>query len=394
MTIGRHADNHIVLDDPMVSRHHARLTRQGETFLLEDMGSANGVWLNNVRLTGPAALRPGDVIGLGKEILLAFSDRPQADHTMYDASARAAAAPVAVRPASLPVVVPPAAAAVPPVAGAGRGWLAFGMGGLLAVLAVVGLAIAGLAVYLFLLKPPQPTEPPQTPQAQAALPTPTPQPTATPYPTYTPVPTEPPTQTPYPTYTPFPTAAPTATPYPTYTPFPTAAPTATPYPTYTPYPTFTPRPAAPANPPTATPPPPTPGAVEAAAPYDIVLGRNVSYEPWGRPTDPGGCQGPYDDESPVRRLTVEVLLTNNSNQFVTFDTPIFVSALGAPLPSCYWAYNPDDPHLEVVRPGETKNVTFGTHLEANDYVQALVWELPGWTVSICLNGAGHQIPCR
>jgi hypothetical protein len=91
---------------------------------------------------------------------------------------------------------------------------------------------------------------------------------------------------------------------------------------------------------------------------------------------------------------VETILTNNSNQFVTFDTPIFVSARGASLPSCYWAYNPDDPQLEVVRPGETKNVTFGTHLEAGDYVQALVFELPGWTVSICLNGAGQQIPCR
>jgi hypothetical protein len=388
MTIGRHADNHIVVDDPMVSRHHARLTRQGEVFVLEDMGSANGVWVNNLRLTGPVALRPGDVIGLGKEILLAFSDRPQADHTMYDASARAAPAPAAARPPSLPIAVPPAAPAVPPAASHGRGWLAFGMGGLLAVLAVVALVIGGLALYLFLLKPPGPPEPPEL---QVALPTPTPEPTATPYPTYTPVPTELPTQTPYPTYTPFPTPMPTATPYPTYTPFPTAVPTATPYPTYTPYPTFTPRPAPPANPPTATLPPPV---TEAPPAYDIVLGRNVSYEPWGRPTDPGGCRGPYDDESPVRRFTVETILTNNSHEFVTFDTPIFVSARGAPLPSCYWAYNPDDPQLEVVRPGETKDVTFGTHMEAGDYVQALVFELPGGTISICLNGGGQQIPCR
>jgi predicted component of type VI protein secretion system len=57
ITIGRYADNQIVIDDPMVSRHHARLTWQGNTFLLEDLESANGVWVNNKRITDPAPLR-------------------------------------------------------------------------------------------------------------------------------------------------------------------------------------------------------------------------------------------------------------------------------------------------------------------------------------------------
>lgn len=53
ISIGRDADNQIVVDDPMVSRHHARLTPQGSMFLLEDLNSANGTWVNNSRITQP-----------------------------------------------------------------------------------------------------------------------------------------------------------------------------------------------------------------------------------------------------------------------------------------------------------------------------------------------------
>jgi hypothetical protein len=272
---------------------------------------------------------------------------------------------------------------------------------LIAILGIGALAVVGVAIYLLTGGgspglTPQAALPSPTP-ISAALPNPTQTqaptlaPTATPYPTYTPYPTAEATPTPYPTYTPYPTSAPTATPYPTYTPYPTSAPTATPYPTYTSYPTFT-RPAPPPNPPTATPEPPTPAP--ASAPYVITLGRNIMYEPWGRPADPGGCRGPYDDDHPVRRLTVQALLTNNSKGFVTYDTPIFVSASGASLPSCYFAYDPNNPSLPVAQPGETKDVTFVTHLATGDYVRALVFELPGWSITVCLDGAAHQVPCN
>ena len=64
ITIGRNPDNQIVIQDPLVSRYHARLTWQGSTFLLEDLGSANGTWVNDARITSPVLLRPGDSIGL------------------------------------------------------------------------------------------------------------------------------------------------------------------------------------------------------------------------------------------------------------------------------------------------------------------------------------------
>jgi hypothetical protein len=376
ITIGRHADNQIVIDDPMVSRHHARLTWQGNTFLLEDLGSANGVWVNNRRITNPTPLRHGDVVGLSQAVLLLFSDRPQADATMVEASASSEPAPAAMLPSS-----PPAT----PAAGKGRGWLVFGLGGMMAILAVVALALVGLAIYLLLRKP---TE---APELQVAMPAATPIstampiPTATPYPTYTPVPTEMPTATPYPTYTPFATEIPTATPYPTYTPYPTEIPTATPYPTYTPYPTATTGPNAPQQP-THTPLP----TISLLPPYSVTLGRNIVYEPWGRPVNPDGCNGPYNDESPVRRFTVEVILSNNSDRFIPDHwTPVFVSASGRPLPTCIWYYN-----NTTVQPDEIINVTFATHLESDDWVKALVFDELGYTLTVCLSPSGQMVSCQ
>ncbi len=379
ISIGRHANNQIVIDDPMVSRHHSRLVWRGNTFLLEDLGSANGTWVNNVLITSPVALRAGDLVGLSQEVLLAFGDQPQADdETVYASSAHAAPAPVAVRPPSAPVSPP--AAAVPSTRGS-QSWLAFGLGGVIAILAVLALIAVGLAVYLLLRKPPG-TE---GVDSQAALATSTPIPTATLYPTYTPVPTDVPTATPYPTYTVVPTEVSTATPYPTYTPYPTPVPTATPYPTYTPYPTATPRPRSTQRP-TDT---PVPTATALPA-YSVVLGRNITYEPWGRPLDSGGCKGPYDDESPVRRFTVEVILTNNSNRFIPDHwSPTFVSASGRPLPTCIWYYN-----NTAVQPDETINVTFATHLETDDWVSALVFDELGYTLAVCLNPSGQAVPCQ
>jgi hypothetical protein len=382
ITLGRRADNHIVIDDPMISRHHARITQQGSAFLLEDMGSANGTWVNNVRITSPVSLRPGDLIGLSQEVLLVLSDQPQADETMYDASARRV---------SVPAAVPPSPPPAPPAARSGRGWFAFGLGGLIAILGIVALAAIGLAIYLFVGRQPQP------PTSQAVLPASTPVPTATsiptealtytPYPTYTPIPTDVPTATPYPTYTPYPTSAPTATPYPTYTPYPTSAPTATPYPTYTPYPSPTSRPRSPQPTNTAV---PTATSLPA---YTVTIGRNVQYEPWGRPGDPNGCGGPYDDRSPVRRLTVEIILTNNSNRSIPDRwAPTFISAKGRPLPSCYHGLNYT--YNTAVQPGETVNVTFATHMESDDWVSALVFDELNYTLTVCLNPSGQVVPCQ
>ena len=72
LTIGRDTSNDIVINDAEVSRKHARLILQGGGFILEDLGSTNGSFVDGQRLMGPHALRPGELIMLGENISLNF----------------------------------------------------------------------------------------------------------------------------------------------------------------------------------------------------------------------------------------------------------------------------------------------------------------------------------
>ena len=72
MIIGRDARHDIVINDPEVSRQHTRLLLQPEGYMLEDLGSTNGTFLNGVRLSQPILLSDGDEIGLGETVVLVF----------------------------------------------------------------------------------------------------------------------------------------------------------------------------------------------------------------------------------------------------------------------------------------------------------------------------------
>jgi serine/threonine protein kinase len=72
--IGRGPDNDIAIDNPEVSRRHACVTRGPGGYSVEDLGSTNGTFVNGVRLAGPKTLRHGDLVGLGKTVVMAFED--------------------------------------------------------------------------------------------------------------------------------------------------------------------------------------------------------------------------------------------------------------------------------------------------------------------------------
>ena len=63
ITIGRHQDNMVVIDDPRVSRHHMELRVIQGRFILFDLGSSGGTYINGQR-TNQAVIYPGDVISL------------------------------------------------------------------------------------------------------------------------------------------------------------------------------------------------------------------------------------------------------------------------------------------------------------------------------------------
>ncbi len=68
VTIGRGADSDIVLELSTISRQHARIRREGDTYILEDRQSTNGTYLNRRPVT-ESALREGDRIRLGQAVL-------------------------------------------------------------------------------------------------------------------------------------------------------------------------------------------------------------------------------------------------------------------------------------------------------------------------------------
>ena len=76
--IGRQAQSHIQLKDPKVSRDHAVLQYYGSkrAFLLKDLGSTNGTFYNNRRITS-TFIAPGAEIRLGESVLkvMALGDK-------------------------------------------------------------------------------------------------------------------------------------------------------------------------------------------------------------------------------------------------------------------------------------------------------------------------------
>jgi pSer/pThr/pTyr-binding forkhead associated (FHA) protein len=103
LTIGREAGNAIVINDAEVSRKHTQFVFQGGKYIVTDLGSTNGTFVNGQRLTGQHILQPGEVISLGEQINLLFESVIAVDPnaTMMSAG-RQPGMPRAVAPAPRP----------------------------------------------------------------------------------------------------------------------------------------------------------------------------------------------------------------------------------------------------------------------------------------------------
>jgi pSer/pThr/pTyr-binding forkhead associated (FHA) protein len=76
VNIGRKLDNHIVIHDPRISRHHAQLRVMEGQFVILDLNSTGGTFVNNQRVT-KSVLYSGDSISLAGVMLKFVQDAPK-----------------------------------------------------------------------------------------------------------------------------------------------------------------------------------------------------------------------------------------------------------------------------------------------------------------------------
>src|SRR5688500_2880701 len=73
ITIGRSARNDLCIPDPFASRVHAEVRREGDEYVLQDLGSANGTLYNGATVDGVIHLRAGGRIQIGETEII-FDD--------------------------------------------------------------------------------------------------------------------------------------------------------------------------------------------------------------------------------------------------------------------------------------------------------------------------------
>jgi len=114
ISIGRDNTNMIVINDAEVSRRHARMELRGATYVIQDLGSTNGTFVNGSRLSGIQVLNSGDAVSFGEGVVLAYESAEDVNATILSEKApqtviqqtTPAPAPASV-PAPIPVPAPP-----------------------------------------------------------------------------------------------------------------------------------------------------------------------------------------------------------------------------------------------------------------------------------------------
>lgn len=160
ISLGRDINNEIVINDAEISRKHSILKLVGNGYVIEDLGSTNGTWINEQRISGQYQLSHGDMIRLGDNITLTYEVIGyDADATVASASATPATAMATPpqqyqQPQKQPQAPPPsqaqqyggrvpAPAEKPKILGMNRN-LAIGLG----ALAVIGICLIAFLIYV------------------------------------------------------------------------------------------------------------------------------------------------------------------------------------------------------------------------------------------------------
>src|SRR4051794_6199433 len=74
--VGSTPECDVVVSKPTVSGRHCRLSRRPDGYVLEDLGSTNGTFVNGVRISSVVQVKPSDTIKLGDAVPLPWPEDP------------------------------------------------------------------------------------------------------------------------------------------------------------------------------------------------------------------------------------------------------------------------------------------------------------------------------
>ncbi len=83
ITMGRSLDNHVVIQEPTISRVHAQIHQDGEDYVLTDLNSTGGTYLNGTKVK-KSVLRSGDSIVLAATPIVFVQNAPQLSDRAQD----------------------------------------------------------------------------------------------------------------------------------------------------------------------------------------------------------------------------------------------------------------------------------------------------------------------
>ncbi len=114
VVIGRSSECQWAIPSSGISRKHARVSRHGTDVMIEDLGSSNGTFVNNERLSAPRALRDQDLVRLGSVEIRFWAPEPEPESGIDATVAASATTAPPPSPTSTPPVSPAPAAGEPP----------------------------------------------------------------------------------------------------------------------------------------------------------------------------------------------------------------------------------------------------------------------------------------
>jgi predicted component of type VI protein secretion system len=105
-TIGRDANNVVTINDAEISRKHAKMELRGSSYVIQDLGSTNGTFVNGNRITGMQVLNPNDIVSFGENIVLMYESVADPNATMLSSAKAPKTAARAQKPAPVPAPAP------------------------------------------------------------------------------------------------------------------------------------------------------------------------------------------------------------------------------------------------------------------------------------------------